>query len=76
MGCNIELTSITYAIKARDLLRKEKMHVIVEKVLMELVPKVGECYRQYRNYKQDFVKMLDEVYIKEQEQRYVGDVIS
>lgn len=50
------------------------MHVIVEKVLMELVPKVGECYRQYRNYKQDFVKMLDEVYTREQELRYVGDV--
>lgn len=50
------------------------MHVIVEKVLMELYPKVGESYRQYRNYKQDFVKMLDEVYKKEQEQRYVGDV--
>lgn len=50
------------------------MHVIVEKVLMELFPKIGECYRQYRNYKQDFVKILDEVYRKEQEQRYIGDV--
>ena len=50
------------------------MHVIVENVLMELFPTVGESYRQYRNYKQDFVKMLDEVYTKEQEQRYVGDV--
>ena len=51
-----------------------EMHVVVEKVLMELYPTVGDCYRQYRNYKQDFVKMLDEVYTKEQEQRYVGDV--
>lgn len=51
-----------------------EMHVIVEKVLMELYPSVGDSYRQYRNYKQDFVKMLDEVYTKEQEQRYVGDV--
>ena len=33
MGCNIELTSITYAIKARDLLRKEKMRATVEKSL-------------------------------------------
>lgn len=31
MGCNIELTSITYAIKARDLLRKNKLRVTVEK---------------------------------------------
>lgn len=57
-----------------DIIPVSDMHVIVEKVLMELYPKVGESYRQYRNYKQDFVKMLDEVYKKEQEQRYVGDV--
>lgn len=57
-----------------DIIPVSDMHVIVEKVLMELYPSVGESYRQYRNYKQDFVKMLDEVYTKEQEQRYVGDV--
>lgn len=50
------------------------MHSIVENALMELYPDVGERYIQYRNYKQDFVKMLDNVYMKEQEQRYIGDV--
>lgn len=50
------------------------MHSIVEKVLMEFYPTVGEQYIQYRNYKINFVKMLDEVYVKEQEQRYIGDV--
>ena len=57
-----------------DIIPVDDMHVIVEKVLMELYPVVGDSYRQYRNYKQDFVKMLDEVYTKEQEQRYIGDV--
>lgn len=57
-----------------DIIPVSDMHVIVEKVLMELYRDVGDSYRQYRNYKQDFVKMLDEVYTKEQEQRYVGDV--
>lgn len=57
-----------------DIIPVLDMHVIVEKVLMELYRDVGDSYRQYRNYKQDFVKMLDEVYTKEQEQRYVGDV--
>ena len=57
-----------------DIIPVKDMHVIVEKVLMELFPSVGDSYRQYRNYKQDFVKMLDEVYTKEQEQRYIGDV--
>lgn len=50
------------------------MHSIVERVLTELYPQVGEQYIQYRNYKINFVKMLDEVYTKEQEQRYIGDV--
>ena len=57
-----------------DLVPVEDMHSIVENVLMELFPQVGERYIQYRNYKQDFVKMLDDVYTKEQEQRYIGDV--
>ena len=57
-----------------ELVPVEDMHSIVENVLMELFPQVGERYIQYRNYKQDFVKMLDTVYTKEQEQRYIGDV--
>lgn len=32
MGCIIELTSITYAIKARDMLRKNKFTARVEKL--------------------------------------------
>lgn len=50
------------------------MHSIVERTLTELFPAVGEQYIQYRNYKVNFVHMLDEVYTKEQEQRYIGDV--
>lgn len=57
-----------------ELIPVEDMHSIVENVLMELFPPIGERYIQYRNYKQDFVKMLDAVYTKEQEQRYIGDV--
>lgn len=57
-----------------ELIPVSDMHSIVEKVLVELYPTVGEQYIQYRNYKINFVKMLDEVYTKEQEQRYIGDV--
>lgn len=49
------------------------MHTIVVNVLSELFPRVAESYRLYRNYKEDFVKMMDECYEKEQETRYVGD---
>ncbi len=31
MGCNIELESITHAMRARDLLRKNKFNVRIEK---------------------------------------------
>lgn len=50
-----------------------KIHEAVEKVLCELYPEVGQSYRQYRNYKIDFVNMLDEVYKKAQSIYYIGD---
>lgn len=51
-----------------------QMHSIVEKVLMDRYPNSGNAYRQYRNYKVDFVHMLDDVYQKSQTIRYIGDV--
>lgn len=57
-----------------DLIPVDAMHSIVEKTLMELYPKSGECYRQYRNYKKDFIHMMDDVYTKSQGIRYIGDV--
>ena len=49
------------------------MHNIVESVLDELYPKVAKSYKEYRNYKKDFVHMLDKVYQKAQGIRYIGD---
>ncbi len=49
------------------------MHNIVESVLEEVKPIVAKSYRDYRNYKQDFVRMLDDVYMKSQSIMYVGD---
>lgn len=49
------------------------MHNIVEKVLESIRPKVAKSYRDYRNYKQDFVHMLDDVYNKTQSIMYIGD---
>ena len=49
------------------------LHNIVENVLSELYPTVGKSYRDYRNYKLDFVRMMDEVYKKSQSIMYVGD---
>lgn len=49
------------------------MHNIVEKALEDVKPIVAKSYRDYRNYKQDFVHMLDEVYKKSQAIMYIGD---
>ncbi len=49
------------------------MHYLVENALEESFPQVAKSYRDYRNYKQDFVKMLDDVYVKSQAIMYIGD---
>ena len=50
-----------------------EMHHIVESVLEEFNPLIAKSYRDYRNYKTDFVHMLDKVYQKSQAIRYIGD---
>ena len=50
-----------------------EMHNIVESVLEEFHPVVAKMYKEYRNYKKDFVHMMDKVYKKSQTIRYIGD---
>ena len=50
-----------------------EMHNMVESALEQTNPLVAKSYRDYRNYKQDFVHMLDEVYKKSQSIMYIGD---
>ncbi len=50
-----------------------EMHNYVEGALETLNPSVAQSYRNYRNYKQDFVHMLDKVYQESQRIMYIGD---
>ncbi len=50
-----------------------EMHNIVEAVLEEHYPVVAKMYKEYRNYKKDFVHMMDKVYERSQAIRYIGD---
>ena len=50
-----------------------EMHNIVEAVLEEHYPKIAKMYKEYRNYKKDFVHMMDKVYERSQAIRYIGD---
>lgn len=56
-----------------DRIEIAQMHNIVEGALERVNPTVAKSYRDYRNYKQDFVQMLDEVYTKSQSIMYIGD---
>jgi len=50
-----------------------EMHNIVEGALEKVNPMVAKSYRDYRNYKLDFIHMMDDVYTKSQSIRYIGD---
>ena len=67
-----------YAEEKAQSLEKEEisiqdMHNIVEGALEKVNPAVAKSYRDYRNYKHDFIHMMDEVYTKSQSIRYIGD---
>lgn len=49
------------------------VHKLVESALEDVNPKVAKSYKDYRNYKKEFVHMMDEVYTKSQSIRYIGD---
>ena len=50
-----------------------EMHNLVEGALEAINPSVAHSYRNYRNYKQDFVHMLDKVY--QESQRIIQKIL-
>lgn len=73
MICNRVLNEIDEEDFENDEIPVGFIHNIVEKTLLDLFPKVGYQYQQYRNYKLDFVHMMDTVYERSQSIRYIGD---
>ena len=82
----VELTPQEYATIVNDVWEKIEenyeddsdieiydMHNIVEAVLEEDFPIIAKMYKEYRNYKKDFVHMMDKVYERSQAIRYIGD---
>ena len=67
-----------YVNKSVASLKKEsinilEIHNIVESALEEINPRVAQSYRNYRNYKTDFVNMLDKDFQESQKIMYIGD---
>lgn len=69
----VDLTLAYLAEHGGDVAPVANVHNAVERALDDVAPDVAKCYRDYRNYKQDFVHMLDDVYRKSQAIRYIGD---
>ena len=80
----VELTEetkeqVVESIKSTLIQRGEKivsinfMHNLVESTLEKFNPLVAKSYRDYRNYKQDFVHMMDAVFKASQHIRFIGD---
>ncbi len=51
----------------------QQIHNCVEAALEKVNPLVAKSYREYRNYKKEFVHILDKVYKKAQAINYIGD---
>lgn len=49
------------------------MHNLVEAALVSVNEAVAKSYKDYRNYKKEFVHMMDDVFVKSQSIRYIGD---
>lgn len=67
------LRDIKNIVKDKEFVTVLDMHAVVVKVLDKHNQLVANSYREYRNYKSDFIKMLDEVYNKAQKIMYLGD---
>ena len=50
-----------------------QMHNLVESALECIKPEIAKSYRDYRNYKTDFVEMINSIFKKAQSIMYIGD---
>ncbi len=64
---------VRHEVDGKDSVKVEDIHNVVEEVLEEFNPKIAKSYKDYRNYKKDFVHLMDEVYQKSQSIRFIGD---
>lgn len=73
--CNEVMVKVAELVesKGKTDIEVAEMHKIVEGSLDTISDKVAKSYRDYRNYKTSFVKMLDAVFKDAQKIMYIGD---
>jgi anaerobic ribonucleoside-triphosphate reductase len=67
--------SIEHAVKSQfnSEIKVHELHDLIEINLSLISNKVAKSYKEYRNYKKDFVHLWDEVYRKSSDVLYLGD---
>lgn len=68
-----ELVQRQAALSEDNIIPVAKMHLIVEKALDYVDPDIAKSYRDFRDYKTDFIGMLNKVYKKSMEMMFTGD---
>lgn len=58
----------------KDKIHINDLHIVVENALDTIDEKTAKAYRDYRNYKTDFVRIMDNVWKKAKSLEYIGDV--
>lgn len=60
-------------IKDKEYVTINELHNLVEIALLNINNRIADSYKEYRNYKRDFVSMMDEVYQESEKIRYIAD---
>lgn len=47
-------------ISNKTVVKVSELHSYVEQTLLEVIPKVGQSYANYRNYKKDYIEMMED----------------
>ena len=71
--CIVGCECAKYQLLMQDDTPVAEVHKMVEKALRQVAPEVAESYANYRNYKINFINMMDGVYKKTQSILYLGD---
>lgn len=71
----LDLVRLEYLVlhSIEDVVEVKELHKTVETCLSMINPEVSKSYKEYRNYKTDFVDLWDKIYNKTKETLYVGD---
>lgn len=68
-----DIVELRLSLLNTELIPIADMHNVVEESLEQFDPRIAKSYKDYRNYKKDFVHMMDKVYQKSQSIRFIGD---